>query len=292
MSYVLKLLKQAAGNPAIPEEAQGSIPGAPTTPPSAAFAGGPPPEGGEDPAAAAGGGEGDPDIQVIHSAGGSALVLAPDQIKQLHDMLLSGGGEGGEPHGLMIILPHEGTDRAVHFNPIPSSALADPAQAEDLLAQWEQAHGGGDEAGADPGMGEEAPPEAQAEAGGPPMGDGQAQGQPADPNSPVAQGLRSLAGGGAPDANPGVPKGPMTQRGPMPPKMAGFLAAMLADRPGPFEKTAQQINGQGKGIAAAIDFLLKNGGMPTYTLDEMMDTMLASGKMDNPQAARAIRGQK
>lgn len=300
MSQILKFLKTAAFGQqeaplpgANPAGDPGGQPGdgaidrpSPGGPPDAAAAG-------PDDAGDQGGGAGDEQVALIHSAGGSAVVLTPDQIQEMHSILTQGGAE---PHGLMIILPKEGTGREVHFEPIPASALATPHQAEALLDAWEQAHseGGGsddadgtvddDSAMPDPSADPMAGPDAGMDPAKDPMaGTDPASanpGVPANPAGPAVKGLRSLAKptGASDHGNPDFPGM----------KAAGFMAAFLHDHKPAMEKKANTstIHGTGRGMGAAIDALLKGAGQ--YSLREMMNAVADIDRLDDPETARAI----
>ena len=190
-------------------------------------------------------GQEEPTIPLVHSKGGTALVLSPDQIDQIHQVLLQ---EGKEPHGIMIILPKEGTGRSIHFNPIPASALEDHRQAEAILDAWEEAHG--TEEGS---VGEE--------------GDGTEMEEqlslPKPANFEVRDSLEQA-------------------------KTSGFLVGLFADlqETSSMEKTANtnQIHGSGKGMANAIDLLIKGAG--GYSLEDIFAALKNCNRVEMPGEGR------
>jgi len=288
MSIILRLLKQAAGGPPMGSPDMGGD-GPGNTPDFA-----PPVPGGGAPGddSGADGGGDSASVPLIHSKGGTAVVLTPHQVEQLHNVLTQ---NGVEPHGVMIILPKEGKSRSVHFEPIPVAALADPSAPEQLLDAWEQAHGddGGGDADSGPPHGADGDGDAD-DAGGPPDMGQDATGMPGGPNVPD---LPPGAGGGGgspfpPKKKKGPPAGPpMANPGvPMDAKQSGFMSAFLYDqmKSGSMEKTAEYIFGTGLGMGEAIDKLIK--GANRHSLEEMQEVLQQMSRCDTPAKARKERG--
>ena len=127
-------------------------------------------------------------VPVMHSDGGTGIVLGPEELQEIAQTVASGG------NGLMVILPAAASGRAVHFNPVPAEALHDPQAAEALLQEWEAAHGGAAMEG--PPM--DGPPQE-----GPPGGPGVPPGQHAGPPPRHEEGDEPDIPAGEPQGAPG-----------------------------------------------------------------------------------------